>query len=199
MKGLLVNDTCQDSFLVIYFGVVNSQYYLLFFPMNNQNDNTFVESNGSGITYFAIIIFMVILVVGGIIIYLTSQDNNPSSTDQNLQNQAQNDNNTANDQAQNNTVSGPVSSMLELVNISINNSSFPDQTTIIQGQTVKWTNDDTVAHTVTFADLDSGDIGPGQTFIHIFNTAGTFEYKCSIHLNMTSKIIVEASAGVNNQ
>jgi plastocyanin len=52
------------------------------------------------------------------------------------------------------------------------------------GTMVTWTNNDSIAHTVTSDDgtsFDSGALSPGQTFSHTFDTAGTFPYHCSIH------------------
>lgn len=73
------------------------------------------------------------------------------------------------------------------------------------GQTVVWTNDDSAFHTVTSgligaADagqmFDSGLAGPtaltakGKTFEHTFDTAGEFDYHCTLHPAMTGQIIV---------
>ena len=73
------------------------------------------------------------------------------------------------------------------------------------GQTVVWTNDDTAFHTVTSgligaADagklFDSGLAGPtaltskGKTFEHTFDTAGEFDYHCTLHPAMTGKVII---------
>jgi len=73
------------------------------------------------------------------------------------------------------------------------------------GQTVVWTNDDTAFHTVTSGLIgapdagklfDSGLSGPtalttqGKTFEHTFDTAGEFDYHCTLHPAMTGKVIV---------
>jgi plastocyanin len=73
------------------------------------------------------------------------------------------------------------------------------------GQTVVWTNDDSAFHTVTSgligaADagkmFDSGLAGPtaltakGKTFEHTFDTAGEFDYHCTLHPAMTGQVIV---------
>jgi len=73
------------------------------------------------------------------------------------------------------------------------------------GQTVVWTNDDSAFHTVTSgligaADagktIDSGLAGPtaltakGKTFEHTFDTAGEFDYHCTLHPAMTGKVII---------
>jgi len=79
--------------------------------------------------------------------------------------------------------------------IEISNFAFvPSEITIKSGETVTWTNNDSTPHTITSDsgnELDSGSISPGQTYSHTFNTAGTFDYHCSIHTSMKAKIIVE--------
>lgn len=80
-------------------------------------------------------------------------------------------------------------------NIEIKNFAFsPSTLTIKVGETVTWTNNDSTSHTVTSDsgnELSSGSISPSQTYSHTFNTAGTFDYHCSIHSSMKGKIIVE--------
>jgi plastocyanin len=81
----------------------------------------------------------------------------------------------------------------------------PNPIEITVGQTVVWTNDDTAFHTVTSglfgaADagqlFDSGLAGPtaltskGTTFEHTFDTAGEYDYHCTLHPLMTGEIIV---------
>ncbi len=60
---------------------------------------------------------------------------------------------------------------------------FPRALSVKAGDTLTWVNDDVVPHTMTANDgsVDSGLLMPGDRFTFTFNTAGTFEYKCSIH------------------
>ena len=61
------------------------------------------------------------------------------------------------------------------------------------GDTVKWTfDDDSNQHTVTAVDgsFDSGTHGKGDSFTHRFDKAGTFQYHCTLHANMTASITV---------
>lgn len=68
----------------------------------------------------------------------------------------------------------------------------PANVTIKVGGSVTWTNNDSVAHTVTGADFDSGPVQPGSTFSHTFPTAGSFTYHCTIHPSMTpAKVTVQ--------
>jgi len=69
--------------------------------------------------------------------------------------------------------------------VTIANFAFsPANVTIKAGDTVTWTNNDTVAHTVTGTGFDSGPIPQGGTFQHTFDAAGSFDYKCTIHPSM---------------
>jgi plastocyanin len=81
--------------------------------------------------------------------------------------------------------------------ITIRNMMFtPSQITVAKGGTVTWTNNDTVAHTVT-DDLSnvggpaSGNIEPGSTYSFRFNKTGSFQYHCSLHSSMRGTIVVK--------
>ncbi|MFA6420334.1 MAG: cupredoxin family copper-binding protein [archaeon] len=75
--------------------------------------------------------------------------------------------------------------------ISIQNFSFnPSTLTISKGTTITWTNNDSMAHTVTGGELNSPVMAPGQTYTHTFNTIGTIDYICTIHPSMKGQIIV---------
>jgi plastocyanin len=81
--------------------------------------------------------------------------------------------------------------------VSIANFAFdPGTVTVQAGDTVTWTNNDSVAHTVTAADgsFDSGAIAPGGTFSMTFDTPGTIAYSCTIHPNMRASIVVQAAS-----
>ena len=70
----------------------------------------------------------------------------------------------------------------------------PDKVSIKKGQTVVWTNDDSVGHDVTADSFQSGSPGGienGQTFQHKFPKAGTFKYQCSVHPGMTGQVVVK--------
>lgn len=70
----------------------------------------------------------------------------------------------------------------------------PETLTIKPGQTVTWTNDDSLGHDVTGDDFKSGDPGAmesGDTYQHAFKKAGTFKYVCSVHPGMDGTIEVK--------
>ncbi|QQG49140.1 MAG: cupredoxin domain-containing protein [archaeon] len=59
--------------------------------------------------------------------------------------------------------------------------------------TVIFSNQDTVKHTVTASDgsFDSGDILPGGTWSHTFGV-GSYSFKCIYHSYMTGSVVVKA-------
>ena len=80
------------------------------------------------------------------------------------------------------------------VPISLKDIAFhPQNVAVHEGQAVRWTNDDDVAHTVTSqsgATFDSGTLKPGIKAFYetTMRNAGTVTYHCTIHPNMTGKI-----------
>jgi plastocyanin len=69
----------------------------------------------------------------------------------------------------------------------------PTTLTVAVNTTVKWTNKDSYAHTVTsdVAGFDSGNLDAGGVFTHQFTTKGTFAYHCNYHSMMKGTIIVQ--------
>jgi plastocyanin len=77
--------------------------------------------------------------------------------------------------------------------VGMSNMAFGPLTLTVQaGTTVTWQNNDNMAHTVTADDnsFDSGNLAVGAKFTHLFATAGTIAYHCTIHANMKASIIV---------
>ena len=78
--------------------------------------------------------------------------------------------------------------------VGISNYAFsPASIEVHPGDSVTWTNHDKVPHLVTTADnrfQKSPVLKAGQSFSNTFATAGTYSYFCSIHPQMTGKIIV---------
>jgi plastocyanin len=72
----------------------------------------------------------------------------------------------------------------------------PASLTIAVGDTVTWTNDDPVVHTVTSTTgaFDSGDLDQGATYSMTFAAAGDYPYLCTPHPSMTGTIHVVAAA-----
>jgi plastocyanin len=79
--------------------------------------------------------------------------------------------------------------------VSIKGFAFnPPDLTAKAGDTVTWTNEDGATHRIKSADgsFNSDPLSQGKTFDHVFSTAGTFAYICSIHPSMKGTITVTA-------
>ena len=76
----------------------------------------------------------------------------------------------------------------------------PNPANVKVGDTVTWTNDDIILHTVTSGkglsdpnngkEFDSGLLTKGKTFDHVFKAAREFAYFCKPHPTMVGKVIV---------
>lgn len=81
----------------------------------------------------------------------------------------------------------------DVTQVSIQNFAFaPANIQVKVGTTVTWTNRDSAPHTVTFRNGmgDSGLLKQGQSFSYTFASAGTFDYYCAVHPNMTARVVV---------
>src|SRR6516162_9812705 len=79
-----------------------------------------------------------------------------------------------------------------VIQIKIENLAFaPAQASAQVGDTIEWTNADFVAHTATARD-GTFDImlPPNATGTVVLKTAGTIDYYCRVHPNMTAQITV---------
>ena len=82
----------------------------------------------------------------------------------------------------------------DVVEVAMKDIQFdPQSVTVAVGQTVRWTNEDDVQHD---ADAKNGEFeselyGKGGTQEYKAEEAGTIEYFCSVHPNMTGTITVE--------
>jgi plastocyanin len=84
--------------------------------------------------------------------------------------------------------------------VSMSDVQFkPASVTVSRGDTVTWTNDETVAHDVTkrggpgadFSSGESGGMAEGDTFSHTFDTPGKIDYVCTVHANMQGTVTVK--------
>jgi plastocyanin len=79
------------------------------------------------------------------------------------------------------------------IQIGIQNTGFTQRTILIPvGTTVRWTNNDSTAHTVTSSTslFDSGTLDPGESFEFLFDTPGTYHYACTLHPALQGTVIV---------
>ena len=82
--------------------------------------------------------------------------------------------------------------------VNIHDHTFdPAQLNVAPGTTVTWTNEDTVAHTVTADNglFDSGVLEPGQSYSTWLGGVGTVAYHCEIHPDMKGSVVVGAASG----
>lgn len=80
----------------------------------------------------------------------------------------------------------------------------PQTLTIAPGDSVTWTNNSGIYHTVSGTGFDSsptcntqtgiGCLQSGQTYTHVFNAAGNYPYHCNVHPSMTGTVVVQAPA-----
>jgi plastocyanin len=78
----------------------------------------------------------------------------------------------------------PQKSFAAEFDVVMNGNSFnPQNITANVGDTVFWTNADTMEHTVTAdnGSFDSGSIQPGATYSISFDAPGTYRYYCKFH------------------
>jgi len=87
-----------------------------------------------------------------------------------------------------------------LVNAGVDTTSpgySPDNIVVVIGvnNTVVWTNNDNMPHTVTSTSgvFDSGYMPQGQTFTYTFTSPGTYNYFCSYHSWMKGSVTVLSS------
>jgi plastocyanin len=81
-----------------------------------------------------------------------------------------------------------------VVSVAIRDIEFvPRRVTARVGQTVRWTNQDGVAHTVaanTGADFSSDALDRGDTFELRVTATGAIPYFCTIHAGQTGTLVV---------
>jgi plastocyanin len=78
--------------------------------------------------------------------------------------------------------------------VSIDNFEFvPRVITVKKGTKITWTNNDSVAHSVTADEASGPDsklLGNQESFSHTYVKAGTYTYHCQPHQYMKGTVIV---------
>jgi plastocyanin len=81
-----------------------------------------------------------------------------------------------------------------VVDIKMQNISFnPKDVTAKVGDTVKWTNEDSVGHNVVATageNFKSDVFGQGKSYTYKLDKKGTIKYVCTIHPGMAGTIVV---------
>lgn len=76
--------------------------------------------------------------------------------------------------------------------VTIQSFAFnPPSVQVAVGGTVTWTNRDSVSHTATGSDFNTGLLTSGQSRSVTFASAGRFSYQCSIHNSMRGEVVVQ--------
>jgi len=81
-----------------------------------------------------------------------------------------------------------------MAKVKIDNFSFaPAALKVKAGTQITWTNADDIPHTVVSngPTFKSKVLATGETFTFTADKPGTYSYFCSIHPNMTGKVVVE--------
>lgn len=81
-----------------------------------------------------------------------------------------------------------------MASVTIKSFKFdPDPITISVGDSIMWTNEDPVGHTVTARDdsFNTGMFFPDDSATITFDIAGTFRYFCVTHPEMVGTVLVE--------
>lgn len=90
------------------------------------------------------------------------------------------------------TLLASVSAQAATTSVNIKNNAFsPQSVTIKAGDTVTWTNQDSVQHNVDFESFKSDLLSQGQTYSHTFDTPGSYSYDCDVHPFMKGTVIVK--------
>lgn len=73
----------------------------------------------------------------------------------------------------------------------------PRTVTVVAGASVRFTNTGVAPHTVTARDgtFDSGFLGRGDAFRHVFASAGTYQFFCDFHPQMAGTVVVLTATG----
>src|SRR3989344_4454910 len=144
------------------------------------------------VSIILIALVLILVVIGSVFVF---QNQNSSSNSDNgiktVNNVPENSGNNQNE----GSAGGVVTQNPKTYNIDIQDFAYKTKTlTIIKGDTVIWTNRDSVRHTVTSDsgnELDSELLSQGGSYSHTFVQTGTYDYHCKPHPYMTGTIIVE--------
>lgn len=138
-----------------------------------------------------VLIAAVALVVLAIAVWAIVANNSSDETKQqtNTASHSNNDQTTSESDSQTSQV------QTDSKNVNIIDFAYsPANITVKVGDTVTWTNMDSVDHTVTVTNGEGPDselFGKGETYSYTFTKAGKYEYFCKPHPNMVGSVTVE--------
>ncbi len=91
------------------------------------------------------------------------------------------------------TVNAKSSGGGKIVDVGMKNSAFtPMSVKITEGDTIRWTNMDSINHAVEGSIFKSGTLSKGQSYEFLFTKPGIYNYKCLAHPNMKGTVTVVA-------
>jgi len=133
------------------------------------------------------IVVVVVLVIGAALV----MNKNNSSTMQ-----MQQTNTTSNTQSQSSSQTNPSNAQKTAGKnaVTIQNFAYsPATITVKAGDSITWTNQDSVGHSATADDnsFDTGVLPQGQSKSITFSKAGTYTYHCSVHPTMKGTVVVQ--------
>lgn len=139
-----------------------------------------------------IIIVILLVAVGGYFIYHANQGSNSAINYPTTTNKTNTMLNASSPASSNNQQNPPITQEKNLnASVSIKNFAFnPEILTVKAGTIVTWTNNDSAPHQIKSSTFNSAVLNNGQNFKFTFSATGEYNYSCSIHPSMTSKIIV---------
>ena len=91
----------------------------------------------------------------------------------------------------------PAAAYAAALEVKIDNFTFgPQKLAVKVGDTVTWTNQDDIPHTVvSTGHFRSKALDTDDKYSFTFTAPGTFEYFCGLHPHMQGSIVVEAATG----
>lgn len=79
----------------------------------------------------------------------------------------------------------------KIVDVTIQNYTFnPPSVEVSAGDTVRWTNKDSVEHSVSGQTFGARSLQKEQSYQYLFTIPGVYNYDCSIHPDMKGTVIV---------
>lgn len=132
-------------------------------------------------------VVIAILVAGGVLFALTNNSEPAAPTNQSTTEDHSHESSEEQDES---TTEESDTKSVSIVS-NADDGFAPATITIKKGETVTWTNNDDMPHTVEFDDEESNELSRGDTFSKQFDSVGTFSYECGLHSNMTGTVVVE--------
>ena len=140
-------------------------------------------------------LIVAIVVAAAVVLVMGSKDDNQANTTSMPEDHSMAQSDSSSDSTEQQASS--TSNAVEATKVDISNYAYsPAAIKVKVGQTVTWTNQDSVEHDV-MADTMSADapaselLAKGESYSFTFKKAGTYSYHCSPHPYMKGTVVVE--------